>query len=147
LPSLRYNGKSFYARSPDAYTPDFTRGEVREVSQGWVDTYRRFLVEPSWSLIGDEPPHHDEGGDGIPDSSWRRPEIMSWLAERGIVPTSAYTTKSGALKMVEEYINPEPVVEAPPVEEPVVEPVVEAPLVEEVLEETAPVEEQEITEE
>ena len=142
MPSLRYNGKSFYARSPDAYMPDFTRGEVREVSQGWVDTYRRFLVEPSWTLLGDEPPHHDEGGDGIPDSSWRRPEIMSWLAERGIVPTATYTTKSGALKLVEDYLNPEPAVVAP-----VEEAVVEAPPVEEVLEEAAPVEEQELTEE
>tara|TARA_R100000908_G_C3646069_1_gene80040 strand:- start:50 stop:451 length:402 start_codon:yes stop_codon:yes gene_type:complete len=116
MPSLKYNGPSFNRRSPDVYTPDFTRGEIRDVSQGWVDTYRRFLVEPAWTLMDDEPLHNDAGGDGIPDSEWRRNEILSWLAERGIVPTGAYTTKSTLLKMVEEHSAVEEVV---PVLEPV----------------------------
>jgi len=113
MPSLKYNGPSFYRRSPDVYTPDFTRGEVRDVSQGWVDTYRRFLVEPAWTLMGDEALHNDAGSDGIPDGEWRRSEILSWLAERGMVPSGAYSTKSTLLNMVEEHTTPSPVLEIP----------------------------------
>ena len=84
MPSVRYNGPSFYRRSPDAYTPDWTRGEVRDVTQEWVDEYRRFLVAPYFTLEGDEAPTVDVGNDGIPDDSWRRADISAWLRSQGV---------------------------------------------------------------
>lgn len=133
MPTVRYNGPSFYRRSPDAYTPDFSRGEVREVSQEWVDEFRRYLVLPYFTLDGDEAPHVDEGNDGIPDSSWRRGAIVTWLTDNGVDLSGSYRTKGTLLTMVDEVINPpapepEPVPEPPVVEEEVV---VEEPVVEE----------------
>jgi hypothetical protein len=121
MPTVRYNGPSFYRRSPDAYTPDFSRGEVR------------YLVLPYFTLDGDEAPHVDEGNDGIPDSSWRRGAIAAWLTDNGVDLSGSYRTKGTLLTMVDEVLNPpapepEPVPEPPVVEEEVV---VEEPVVEE----------------
>jgi len=125
LPTVRYNGPSFYRRSPDAYTSDFTRGEVRDVSQEWVDQWRRFLVTPYFSLEGDEAPTADEGEDGIPDESWRRGDISAWLNSQGVeFAVSSYRTKTKLLQLVDQHLNP-PAPEPEPVVEDEVEAVVE----------------------
>jgi len=126
LPSVRYNGPSFYRRSPDAYTPDFSRGEVRDVSQEWVDQWRRFLKTPYFTIEGDEAPTADEGEDGIPDESWRRGDISAWLDSQGVeFARSSYRTKTKLLQLVDQHLNP-PAPEPEPELEPVVEDEVEA---------------------
>ena len=131
MPSVRYHGPSFYRRSPDAYTPDFTRGEVRDVTQEWVDKWRRFLVPPNFSLEGDEAPTADEGEDGIPDESWRRGDISAWLNSQGVeFAASSYRTKTKLLQLVDQHLNP-PAPEPEPVAEDEVETVVEQQLEEE----------------
>ena len=128
---MRYNGPSFYRRSPDAYTRDFTRGEVRDVSQAWVDQWRRLLVAPYFSLEGDEAPTADEGEDGIPDESWRRGDISAWLNSQGVeFAASSYWTKTKLLQLVDQHLNP-PAPEPEPVVEDEVEAVVEQQLEEE----------------
>jgi hypothetical protein len=129
MPILRYNGPSFYGRCPDPATADFTRGEEREVSQMWVDEWRRVLGEPKFTLVGDEGVTIDAGLDGIPDSGWRNSDIKAWLVEREVTISRGYTTKSGLLQLVALHLNPPAptpvVVEA--VEE-IVEEVVEEPV-------------------
>jgi hypothetical protein len=125
MPSVRYNGPSFYRRSPDAYTPDWTRGEVRDVTQEWVDEYRRFLVAPYFTLEGDEAPTVDVGNDGIPDDSWRRADISAWLGSQGVeFAASSYRTKTKLLQLVDQHLNP-------PAPEPEPEVLDEEPIVEE----------------
>ncbi len=135
MPTVRYNGPSFYRRSPDAYSPDFTRGEVREVTQGWVDEFSRYLVTPYFTVEGSEAVHRDEGNDGIPDASWRRGAIVKWLGEQGVDLSGSYRTKTSLLAMVDSHLNPpivEPeVIEEPVIEEEVIEEVIEEPVVEE----------------
>ena len=124
MPSVRYNGPSFYRRSPDAYTPDWTRGEVRDVTQEWVDEYRRFLVAPYFTLEGDEAPTVDVGNDGIPDDSWRRADISAWLRSQGVeFAASSYRTKTKLLQLVDQHLNPPAPEPGPEVldEEPAVE--------------------------
>ena len=124
MPIVRYNGPSFYRRSPDAYSPDFSRGEEREVSQAWVNEWRRLLVEPAFTLMGDEGVTEDLHSDGIPDSGWTNSDITSWLREQGVTIGRGYKTKSTLLAMVQLHLNPPvepPVVEEEPEPEPVAE--------------------------
>ena len=108
--------------------PDFTRGEVRDVSQEWVDQWRRLLVTPYFSLEGDEAPTADEGEDGIPDESWRRGDISAWLNSQGVeFAASSYRTKTKLLQLVDQHLNP-PAPEPEPVAEDEVEAVVEQQL-------------------
>jgi hypothetical protein len=130
LPIVRYNGPSFYRRSPDAYSPDFTRGEGREVSQAWVDQWRRYLVEPAFTLTGDEGVTEDLHSDGLPDSGWTNSDITSWLREQGVTVGRGYKTKSTLLELVDLHLNPPPA-EPAVVEEPEPEPVVEENIEEE----------------
>ena len=132
MPTLRYNGPSFYGRCPDPATGDFTRGEEREVTQSWVDEWRRNLGAPKFTLIGDEGVTVDAGLDGIPDAGWKNADIKAWLAERDITLSRGYTTKSGLLALVEEHLNPP--ISTPVVVEEVVEEMIEE-VVEEVVEE------------
>lgn len=106
MPQIRYNGPSFYGRCADPTAADFTRGEVREVSQDWLDQWRRTIGEPKFSILGDEGITVDAGNDGIPDSGWKRGDILAWLADNGVTPTGAYVTKSGLLTLVDEVLNP-----------------------------------------
>ena len=121
MPLVTYKGPEFYRRSPDVYHPDFTRGEVREVSQAWLDKHRRRLVEPYFILEGDEPPHVDAGNDGIPDASWRRKEIIAWLSAYDVELPGAYYTKSALLGLVDTILSPEAPQELEALEEEAVE--------------------------
>jgi hypothetical protein len=132
MPTVRYNGPSFYRRSPDAYSPDFTRGEVREVTQAWVDEFSRYLVTPYFTVEGSEAVHRDEGNDGIPDASWRRGAIVKRLGEQGVDLSGSYRTKTSLLAMVDSHLNP-PIVEPEVIEEPVIEEEVIEEVIEEVV--------------
>lgn len=126
MPILRYNGPSFYGRCPDPATGDFTRGEEREVTQLWLDEWRRNIGAPKFTLIGDEGVTIDAGLDGIPDAGWRNTDIKAWLVEKNVTISRGYTTKSGLLSLVNEHLNPpEPI---PVVVDEVVEEVVEESL-------------------
>ena len=119
MPIVRYNGPAFYRRSPDAYTPDFSRGEEREVSQAWIDEWRQYLVAPSYTLIGDEGVTEDLHSDGVPDSGWTNSDITDWLREQGVTVGRGYKTKSKLLELVGLHLNPpaEPAVVEEPEEE------------------------------
>jgi len=110
-----------------------------------LDENRHWLLKDDYIIEGDEAPHSDAGNDGIPDSQWRKADIMAWLDDNGIPIAGGYKTKSSLLSLVEEALSPAPVEESvveaaevvesiaeePVVEEAVVEPVVEEPVVEE----------------
>ena len=138
MPTVTYKGPWFTRRNPDSTLPDFERGKTIEVSQAWLDQYRGRLGD-SHLIDGDEPAHSDDGNDGIPDSSWRRTEIIKWLNAYGVDTAGGYKTKSSLLSLVEVVLSPEAeeVLEDEVGEEPAeeaVEEVVEEP-VEEVVDE------------
>ena len=127
MPTVTYKGPWFSRRNLDSTLPDFERGRAIEVSQAWLDQYRGRLGD-SHLIDGDEPTHSDEGGDGLPDSSWRRTEIIKWLNAYGVDTAGGYKTKSSLLSLVEVVLSPE-------AEEELEDEVVEEP-VEEVIETT-----------
>ena len=98
------------------------RGQVREVSQEWLDKYRQWAIQkgPKNLLIeGDEGVTKDAGNDGLPDSGWTKKDITTWLKDKGVTVTG-YATKGKLLDKVKTALNPpapEPVVEEVLVEE------------------------------
>ena len=81
------------------------RGQVHEVSQEALDTFRHKLT--NCRIWGENTiaVSEDAGLDGIPDSGWTRNDIISWLTERD-VPTRAGLTKAQLLSRVEAHLNP-----------------------------------------
>ena len=118
MPTVTYTGPFYTRRNPDVYLPDFIRGQAVEVSQGWLDTWRRKLGD-NHLIEGDAGVHVDLGDDGIPDTGWTKAEIVAWLSGVGVDVGGGYKTKTTLLGIVEEALNPAPV------EEPVVEATVE----------------------
>jgi hypothetical protein len=107
------------------------RGEIREVSQEWLNKYRHWARQkgPKNLIIeGDEGVTVDEGNDGLPDAGWTKKDITGWLKEKGVSITG-YATKAKLLDKVKTTLNP-------PAPEPVVEEVAPEPVAEEVIEET-----------
>ena len=122
MPYLTYKGPFYEKRSPDRTVPSFKRGERREVSQQWLDTFRRKISDAQYLIEGDEGVHLDEGNDGLPDMSWTKAKIVEWLEDNGSSVGGGYRTKTKLLELVDEVLNPpapvaEPVVEEAPVEE------------------------------
>lgn len=139
MPQVRFLGPHYETRSAGKDVV-FPRAQWIEVSQEWMDV-NRFHMGENFEIEGDEAPTHDDG-DGIPDSGWRRPDIITWLEEQNVSLGLGYKTKSALLGLVEQHLNPpapEPVVEVAEPEEEVVEELVEE-VIEEVIEE--PVEEE-----
>lgn len=138
MPQVKFLGPHYETRSAGKDVV-FPRAQWVEVSQEWMDV-NRFHMGENFEIEGDEAPTHDDG-DGIPDSGWRRPDIIAWLGEQDVSLGLGYKTKTALLGIVEEHLNrpaPEPVVEVAEPEE-VIEEIVEE-IVEEVIEE--PVEEE-----
>tara|TARA_B100000963_G_C22248550_1_gene503157 strand:- start:94 stop:465 length:372 start_codon:yes stop_codon:yes gene_type:complete len=107
------------------------RGEVREVSQEWLNKYRHWARQkgPKNLIIeGDEGITADEGNDGLPDSGWTKKDITGWLKDKGVTVTG-YATKAKLLDKVKTTLNP-------PAPEPVVEEVALESVAEKVVEET-----------
>jgi hypothetical protein len=122
VPYLTYKGPFYERRSPDRTVPSFKRGERREVSQEWLNTFRRKINDTQYLIEGDEGVHFDEGNDGLPDMSWTKAKIVEWLEDNGSSVGGGYRTKTKLLELVDEVLNPpapvaEPVVEEAPVEE------------------------------
>lgn len=129
MPKITYIGSNPYLKLRD--DTEMHRGEVREVSQEWLDKYRHWTRQkgPKNLLIeGDEGVTVDEGNDGLPDEGWTKKDITGWLKEKG-VSIKGYATKAKLLDKVKTTLNP-------PAPEPVVEEVAPEPVAEEVVEET-----------
>jgi hypothetical protein len=145
LPQVRFLGPHYETRSAGKDVV-FPRAQWVDVSQKWMDD-NRFHMGENFEIEGDEAPTHDDG-DGLPDSGWRRPDIITWLDEQGVSLGLGYKTKSALLGIVEQHLNPpapEPIVEVVEPEVEVVEEIVEE-VIEEIVEEPAK-EEAEKTEE
>lgn len=122
MPYLTYKGPFYQRRSPDHTVGAFIRGQRREVSQEWLNTYRRKINDTQYLIEGDEGVHLDEGNDGLPDMSWTKAKIVEWLEDNGSSVGGGYRTKTKLLELVDEVLNPpapveEPVVEEAPVED------------------------------
>lgn len=129
MPKITYIGSNPYLKLRD--DTEMHRGEVREVSQEWLNKYRHWARQkgPKNLLIeGDEGVTVDEGNDGLPDAGWTKKDITGWLKEKGVTVTG-YATKAKLLDKVKTALNP-------PAPEPVVEEVAPEPVAEEVVEET-----------
>ena len=108
--------------------------QPREVSQEWLNLWRRKISDEQYIIEGDEGVHFDEGADGIPDESWTKAKISEWLVDNGTKVGKGYKTKTNLLGMVDKVLNP-PAPASIPEAEPVVEEITETP-VEAVVEET-----------
>tara|TARA_R100001163_G_C5058404_1_gene195015 strand:+ start:1588 stop:1992 length:405 start_codon:yes stop_codon:yes gene_type:complete len=129
---MTYKGPFYERKSPDPKVPAFIRGQKREVSQEWLDEFRRKISDTVFLIEGDEGVHIDLDGDGLPDDGWTRANIIKWLEDNGSSVGGGYKTKTKLLSLVDKVLNPpapvvvpEPVVEEAPVEEIVEEPVEE----------------------
>lgn len=115
MPTITFHGPKWYTLLKDG--SEMYRGEVREVTQAWVDEYRYYLSKsPSLSVEGDEGVTLDAGNDGLPDAGWSKKDIQAWLTEQG-VDYGGYATKTKLLSIVQETLNPptpEPVIEVEP---------------------------------
>jgi len=122
LPKITYIGSNPYLKLRD--DTEMYRGQVREVSQEWLDKYRQWAIQkgPKNLLIeGDEGVTKDAGNDGLPDSGWTKKDITTWLKDKGVTVTG-YATKGKLLDKVKATLNP-------PAPEPVVEEAVPEPKV------------------
>ena len=113
MPTITYIGTRYQRPNPDKTHRDFIRGESREVTTAWLDRYGLrfgddFRIE-GWSR-DDEEVTVDEGLDGIPDKSWSRADIQTWLAGYDIKP-KGYATKTTLLELVATVMSPDGVAE------------------------------------
>ena len=126
MPTVTYTGAQKRRRNLDASMPDWVRGVAHEVSDEWVALWGARLG-PDFTVVG---AHADLLNDGIPDSEWTKAKITDWLKANGVEVSGSFKTKMKLLDMVEDVLNPKPVVE------PVVEEAVEEIPVEEAVETT-----------
>lgn len=111
MPTVTYKGPWYSRPSRDARMPEWQRGRAVTVSQDWLDNWRHSL-SPDFAVVGDEGAFHDLFNDGLPDSGWRRKEILDWLSDNGVAVSNGYKTKTALLALVEEALNPTPVEES-----------------------------------
>lgn len=107
LPTVTFLGP-FFERPMRHAMGMWTRGEVVEVSQQWLDEWRHTLPASRFLIEGES---IDQGNDGLPDTGWSRKDIIAWLKDKNISTGSGYLTKTAGLKLVEEHLNPTPVEE------------------------------------
>lgn len=94
----------------------------RQVTQAWLDQWRRRLPSSHWRIEGDEVQQDDSSEvTGTPDSTWTRKEIIKWLEAYDSSP-GRYATKTQLLDIADALLNPDRVDEVQDlVEEPAVE--------------------------
>ena len=107
MPQVTFLGPFFIRRSPDGASEDFTRGVTREVTQAWLDQWGGKLPNSHWRVEGANYTSGVELGE-IPDSSWKRKQILKWLGNYGIKP-QGYATKSTLLELVKTVMDPDSV--------------------------------------
>ena len=121
---MKFLGPYNVRRSPCGRSEDFFRGIPRNVTQAWLDQWRRALPASHWLIEGDAGPVSetvDAGNDGVPDSGWTRKDIMNWLNKYDAIP-SRYATKTQLLVIVNTLMNPDLIEEVADVtDEPMIE--------------------------
>ena len=105
MPTVTFIGPFYERRRRDTAAP-WLRGEVVEVTQEWLNEWRHTLPAKHFVIEGDEGVTVDGGNDGIPDIGWSRKDILKWLTDNGVSKGSGYLTKSAALALVDEHLNP-----------------------------------------
>jgi|TARA_R100001463_G_scaffold130407_5_gene189798 hypothetical protein len=81
----------------------WVRGKEVEVTHEWLKANRRFLPPNKFRIVEEEPTSAEESN--VPDESWNRKDIVSWLKEAGVQMGSGYLTKPAALMLVEKHLN------------------------------------------
>ena len=120
MPLVTFLGPFRHRRRPDN-ADQWERGNPVEVSQEWLDTYRRAICgNPTvFRVEGDGGVTVDDGNDGLPDDGWTKKDITAWLKAQG-AEVGGYATKSKLLGIVAQTLNP-PAPEPEPVAEEVQE--------------------------
>ncbi len=111
MPTVTFLGP-FFERPMRHTMGMWTRGEVVEVSQHWLNEWRHSLPASRFLIEGDEETTTDADNDGLPDTGWSRKDILAWLKAQGVPTGAGYLTKTAALKLVEGHLNPTPVEES-----------------------------------
>jgi len=111
LPTVTFLGP-FFERPMRHAMGMWTRGEVVEVEQEWLNEWRHSLPASHFLIEGDEGVTTDADNDGLPDTGWSRKDILAWLKAQEVPMGAGYLTKTAALKLVEEHLNPTPVEES-----------------------------------
>jgi len=111
LPTVTFLGP-FFERPMRHAMGMWTRGEVVEVEQEWLNEWRHTLPAARFLIEGDEETTTDADNDGLPDTGWSRKDILAWLKAQEVPMGAGYLTKTAALKLVEEHLNPTPVEES-----------------------------------
>ena len=128
MPTATYLGPWYSVPNPDSSQPSWIRHKPQTVSTKWLDAWGHRLSPDAFTIEGYELPTKDDGNDGLPDSGWRKTDIVAWLASQGASAGNGYKTKTTLLSLVGNVLSP-------PVEEEPVAVVVEAAVTEEILEE------------
>ena len=111
MPTVTFLGP-FFERPMRHAMGMWTRGEVVEVEQEWLNEWRHTLPASRFLIEGDEETTTDADNDGLPDTGWSRKDILAWLKAQEVPMGAGYLTKTAALKLVEEHLNPTPVEES-----------------------------------
>lgn len=104
MPTVTFLGP-FFERPMRHTMGMWTRGEVVEVTQEWVNEWRHTLPTSLFLIEGEEEVTTDAGDDGLPDTGWSRKDILAWMNTNDISTGSGYLTKTAALKLIEESLS------------------------------------------
>ena len=102
MPSVTFLGPLYETPMRDK-KDSWVRGEAVEVTQKWLEANRRFLPPNKFRIVEGEPTPAEESD--VPNESWNRKDIISWLKEAGVQMGSGYLTKPAALMLVEKHLN------------------------------------------
>jgi hypothetical protein len=105
VPHVTYTGP-FYERRRRDSNASWIRGKKGQVTQEWLNEWRHTLPETHFLIEGDEEVTVDGGNDGLPDNGWSRKDILEWLDEQNVDLPNGYITKTKALTLVDEHLNP-----------------------------------------
>ena len=104
MPTVTFLGP-FFERPMRHTMGMWTRGEVVEVSQHWLNEWRHSLSASHFLIEGEEGVTTDAGNDGLPDTGWSRKDILAWMNTNNISTGGGYLTKTAALKLIEESLS------------------------------------------
>ena len=104
MPTVTFLGP-FFERPMRHTMGMWTRGEVVEVEQEWLNEWRHTLPASHFLIEGEEGVTTDAGNDGLPDTGWSRKDILAWMNTNDISTGSGYLTKTAALKLIEESLS------------------------------------------
>ncbi len=108
MPTVTYIGRSWSKRNIDPSYPEFIRGRPQEVTTAWCDKWAGRLGD-NYKVEGYEPVDAINSSK-TPDETWKRGDIVTWLAKYGIKP-KGYATKTTLLELVATVMSPDGVQE------------------------------------